>query len=300
MSTPPIARLHPMQPPSLKRPEFRRTQIHRQYTSMLRSTPMMIFFQHTNLKANEWTAVRRELAQALAKVDESRRARGLAESDLANAIKVQIINASVFGAALRVVEYYEPKPPENILPIDPQIRTSSELPPLESRPQDPAMAHALSRAAYDAVYKRKSEHPLTPLLVGSLALLTFPTITAEHLKTALSILSPQKPNFPAPKRRTNPGYYDPNVQAGIQKLLLLAARIDGKVFDMEGTRWVGSIEGGIDGLRGQLVAMLQGFGAGITSTLEGAGKSLYLTMESRRTMLDEEEGDKGKGTYSSS
>lgn len=71
--------------------------------------------------------------------------------------------------------------------------------------------------------------------------------------------------------------------------MLLGARIDGQVFDRDGTRWVGSIDGGIDGLRAQLVGMLQGFGAGLTQTLESAGRSIWFTMESRRNMLEEEQ-----------
>jgi hypothetical protein len=35
--------------------------------------------------------------------------------------------------------------------------------------------------------------------------------------------------------------------------------------------------------------MLQGVGAGLTNTLESAGKSLYLTVEGRRTMLEDEQ-----------
>ncbi|KAI4151069.1 MAG: hypothetical protein LQ340_003710 [Diploschistes diacapsis] len=279
-----------MQPPSLKPPEFRRTQIHRQYTSMLRSTPMMIFFQHTNLKSNEWVAVRRELAVALRKVDESSKAKGYTDLDLADSIKIQVIQTGVFGAALRVVEYYETEPLKVINALDTAVPTSSELPPSGSPSQAFAIPHALSRSAYEAVEKKKLGQALAPLIVGQLAVLTFPTVSAEHLKAAMSILSPQAPNFPAPKRRTDPGYHDPSVQAGVQKLLLLGARVEGKVFDTEGARWVGSIEGGIDGLRGQLAAMLQSLGAGVTNTLETAGRSLYFTMESRRTMLDEEKG----------
>lgn len=78
------------------------------------------------------------------------------------------------------------------------------------------------------------------------------------------------------------------MQNGLKKLILMGARVEGKVFDMEGTRWVGGIDGGIDGLRAQLVYMLQGVGAGITSALEGASRSLYFTMESRKQMLEEE------------
>jgi large subunit ribosomal protein L10 len=51
---------------------------------------------------------------------------------------------------------------------------------------------------------------------------------------------------------------------------------------------VGGIEGGLDGLRAQLVYLLQSMGAGVTNTLESAAKNLYFTMESRRTMLEEE------------
>ena len=284
---PPIARYHPKQPPSLKPPEFRRSQLHRQYTSLLRSTPMMVFFQHTNLKANEWMGVRRELAAALQSVDKSRQANGLGDSNLAGSVKIQVIRTGVFGAALRIVEFYNPEPLDSISSTDPVMQTSSEL-PLGSRPQDAVMNHALSSAAHEAVKNKKLEHALSPLLVGPLAALTFPTVSTEHLKAAMSILSPRAPNFPAPKRRVNPGYHEPNVQAGLQKLLLLGARIEGKAFDNEGARWVGSIEGGIEGLRGQLIAVLQGAGANITNTLEAAGKSLYFTMESRRIAWDEE------------
>ena len=52
--------------------------------------------------------------------------------------------------------------------------------------------------------------------------------------------------------------------------------------------WVGGIDGGLDALRAQLVYLLQSAGMGLTSALEGAGKSLWLTMESRRSVLEEE------------
>jgi len=119
--------------------------------------------------------------------------------------------------------------------------------------------------------------------------LTFPDVSPQHMKAALTILSPSAPLFPAPKKRINPGWHDPTVQSGLQKMLLLGARVEGKVFDVEGTKWVGSIEGGLDGLRGQLVAMLQSIGGGITNTLQSASKSVYFTVEGRRMMLEDEE-----------
>merc|ERR1711939_1037586 len=168
-SATPIARYPSTQPPSYKPPEFRKSQLLRQYASLLRSTPLMLLFQHNNLKSMEWVGIRRELAKALQKVDEARVAAGHPAENSAEGIKIQII------------------------------------------------------------------------------------------------------------------------QTGLQKLLLLGARVEGKVFDIDGTKWVGGIEGGLEGLQAQLVSMLQGFGAGLTNTLESAGKSLYFTVEGRRTMLEDEE-----------
>jgi len=57
---------------------------------------------------------------------------------------------------------------------------------------------------------------------------------------------------------------------------------------VEGAKWVGGIEGGLEGLRAQLVALLQSMGAGVTNTLESAAKNLYFMVESRRAMLEDE------------
>ncbi len=233
----------------------------------------------------EWVAIRRELNIALRKVDEARLAAGKEGADMSSAIKILAINGGVFGAALRVVEYYRPevaRGPNH--PTDPAINTSLPVPQ-----DDPALTHGLSRAAHAAVLDKKFDHALTPLLSGPLAVMTFPEVSTDYLKAALSILSPQAPNFPAPPRRLNPGYHDATTQTGVRKLMLLGARVESKVFDMEGTRWVGTIEGGLDGLRSQLVAMLQGFGGMLTNTLESASKNLYFTVESRRAMLEEEQ-----------
>lgn len=79
------------------------------------------------------------------------------------------------------------------------------------------------------------------------------------------------------------------MQDGVKKLMLLGARVEGQIFDMEGTRWVGGIEGGMDGLRAQLVHLLQSIGGGVTGALESAGRNLYFTMEGRRGILEEAE-----------
>ena len=240
-------------------------------------------------------SLRRELFAALQKVDATRAAVEPDAPLLADAARIQVIKSGVFGAALRVVEYYHPDESQSLVhPADPSTQSSLAHANATPDPSDPIFKHGLSRQAYEATIDKKLEHALTPLLSGPLAVLTFPGVSTEHLKAALSILSPKGPAFPAPKRKANPGYWEPSVQAGVQKLMLLGARVEGKVFDLDGTRWVGGIGGGMGGLRAQLVAMLQGVGGGITNTLEGAGRSLYFTMEGRKQMLEEEEGGEGK------
>ena len=298
---PPIHRHPRNQPPSYKPPEFRKSQLHRQYQSLLRSAPLMLIFQHNDLKSTEWMAIRRELASALRKVDEDLAGQGKQDLMAGDGVKIQVIQTGIFASALRVVEFWNPdfsaKPQvAEIHPTDPATPTSGPVPATTATPTDPAFTHGLSTSAYLTAKKnRRLKHGLEPLLSGPLALLTFPTVTPQHLKAALSILSPSPPNFPAPRRRTNPSYHEPAVQNGVQKLMLLAARVEGRVFDLEGTRWVGKIEGGLDGLRGQLVAMLRSVGAGITNTLEAASRSLYVTVEGRRGMMEEEEEEKGQG-----
>lgn len=241
----------------------------------------MLLFQHNNLKSVEWMGIRRELANALAKVDED-----LAKSGnndyVGSRLKLQIVQTGIFASALKVVEFWNPNFESESTPTnasDQGLRTSTST----------GVKHGLSTEAWSAVRKNhKLKHGLEPLLSGPLALLTFPIVSPQHLKAALSILAPS-PDFPAPKRRTNPSYHEPAVQAGLQKLMLLGARVEGKVFDKEGTKWIGGIAGGIDGLRAQLVAMLSGVGAGITTTLEAAGRSLYVTMDGRRSMLEDEQ-----------
>ena len=295
----PIQRHPPSQPPSYKPPEFRKSQLHRQYQSLLRSAPLTVIFQHNNLKATEWMSIRRELNKALQKVDDELAKNGN-NSYISGGIKMQIVQTGIFASAVKVVEFWDPdfsssSPTSTIEATDPQTPTSEPIANTTGSKHDPTLTHGLSAQAYFSARtaSRKRKHGLEPLLSGPLAILSFPTVSPQHLKAALSILSPSQPNFPAPRRRINPAYHEPAVQNGLQKLLLLAARVEGKVFDTEGTKWVGGIEGGLDGLRGQLVAMLSGVGAQVTGTLEAASRSLYVTVEGRRGILEEEE-EKGQ------
>ncbi|KAF2145461.1 uncharacterized protein K452DRAFT_283812 [Aplosporella prunicola CBS 121167] len=282
----PIRRHPANQPPSYKPPEFRKSQLHRQYTSLLRSSPLVLLFQHNNLRATEWAGVRRELHRALHAVDVEL---GLAGDEgtgtgLADSARIQVLQAGLLGSALRVVEFWDPAgaAAETVHPTDP--RTSSSAPvALDEQP-----THGLSRAAHDAAKARRSRLELEVLLSGPVAALAFPAVSPQHLKAALCTLAPHAPDFPAPRRRVNPDYHDPSVISGVSKLMLLGARVEGSVFDQAGTRWVGGIPGGLEGLRGQLVAMLQGFGAQVTTALEGATRSVYFTLEGRKMQMEDE------------
>ena len=243
----------------------------------------MLIFQHNNLKATEWMGIRREMGAALRKLDEANNINN-DNTGLADGIKIQIIQTGIFAAALRVVEFFHPE----------ELQPRAAAAAATAAAHDPTLRHALSRAAHAAVVDKKRSHALAPLLSGPLAVVTFPTVSPSHLKTALSILAPAAPSFPAPTRRANPGYHDVTVQAGLQKLLLLGARVEGKVFDGEGTRWVGGIEGGLEGLRAQVLGVLRGVGAGVTGALEGVGRSLYFAVEGRRGMLEDEVKEKEK------
>ena len=241
-------------------------------------------------------AIRRELAKALQKVDEDLAKNG-DNSYISGGIKMQIVRTGIFASAVKVVEFWDPDlvvSAQVVEPIDPATATSKSTSGTTGNKYDPSLRHGLSAKAHSVATSasQKRRHGLEPLLSGPLAILSFPSVSPQHLKAALQILSPSPPNFPAPRRKVNPAYHEPSVQNGLQKLLLLAARVEGKVFDTEGTKWVGGIDGGLDGLRGQLAAMLSGVGAQVTGTLEAASRTLYVTMEGRRGMLEEEEKEK--------
>ncbi|PIG88900.1 hypothetical protein AARAC_002593 [Aspergillus arachidicola] len=250
---------------------------------------------HDNLQSVEWAAIRRELSKALQKVDEQIASEGRSLPPLAPHVKVQIVQTSIFEVALRIVEYFRPNAStieagQTPSAVDPITQTSAEVSLSGSR-DDPTLSHDLSRAAHDAVLHMKGKHELSPVLVGPIAVLSIPQMSPEHLKAALTVLAPKAAGFPVPTRKANPGWHELPVQNGLNKLALLAARVDGKVFDVDQTKWVSSIEGGMDGLRSQLVMALQSMASSVTNTLEGAGKSLYFTLESRRSVLEEEQKD---------
>lgn len=263
-TSPTTIQRHPTtQPPSHKNPAFRKSQLLRQYASLLTTTPLLLILQHNNLRAAEWAGIRRELTAALRRAG--------ADDAAVAAAKLQIIQTGIFAAALRVTEATRGAP------------AGSD-----------GLAHVLSREAHTAAARATlSRHARTleGMLAGPLAVLAFPAVTPAQLGAALRVLAPTPgaaSAFAAPRRRDAPGYYDGAVQSGLAKLMLLGARVEGRVMDGEGTRWVGGITGGIDGLRGQLVNLLMGAGMGVTSALDAQARSLYITMEGRRLAMEEE------------
>lgn len=235
----------------------------------------MLFFQHNNLTAVEWAAVRRELRASLARVPPPLAGPdGTVPVDITSSIELQVLRTRMFNVACKIVDYFKPEPEPG--------RSS-------------AYTHDLSTAAYKAIKETAIDESSTygqirPLLIGPVAAVTFPTVSPAHLAAVLQVLSPSPPAFPAPTRKKSPGYHDPTAQSGFQKLILVGGRIEGKAFDQDGVRWVGGIQGGLDGLRAQLIALLQQAGLGLTTALEGQSKGLWLALEGRRTQLEEEAG----------
>lgn len=251
----------------------------RTYTSLLRSTPLILFFQHSNLTAIEWAAVRRELKNALEAVPPPTAAQPV---DITSRVKLEVIRTNMMNVALKIVEFHNPE--------------AAAASASTARTTHGPIVHDLSKAAYEAT--RDMEVPansayaqIEPLMVGPLAALVIPAVSPQHLAAALTVLAPVPGKFPAPKKRKAPGYHDPICQNGLAKLLLVGGRVEGKIFDQDGVNWIGGIESGLDGLRAQLVHVLQSAGLGLTSALEGGSKSLWLTLESRKSQLEEESGE---------
>ncbi|OAR02595.1 hypothetical protein LLEC1_00345 [Akanthomyces lecanii] len=266
-------------PPSARPAETRKSQMIRTYTSLLRTTPLILFFQHSNLTAVEWAAVRRELKKAVSAVPSKLAGPDGQLIDISGCVQLQVLRTNMFDVALKIVEFYNP---EAAAAMGTTARTARG-----------PIVHDLSEAAYQAIHGAEATpesaySQIGPLMVGPVAALVMPAVSPMHLAAALSILSPVPGSFPAPTRKKNPGYHDPICQNGLAKLTLVGGRIEGKVFDQTGVNWVGGIPGGLGGLRAQLVHVLQTAGLGIATTLEGGSKNLWLALEGRKEQLKEE------------
>lgn len=266
-------------PQSARPIETRKSQLIRTYTSLLRTTPLMLFFQHSNLTAVEWAAVRRELKKAIETVSQPVGTDASSIHHPSSQMQIQVVRTNMLSVALRIVEFHRPGC---------SMKSISK-----QRSGAGAPVHDLSDIAYEAT--RAASIPtdsayaqLEPLLVGPLAALILPAVSPAYLAAALTVLAPVPGTFPAPTRKKSPGYHDPICQNGLAKLLLIGGRIEGKVFDQSGVNRVGGIRGGMDGLRSQLVGVLQGAGLGIATSLESGSRNLWLALEGRRLQLDDD------------
>ncbi|TGZ83348.1 hypothetical protein EX30DRAFT_287280, partial [Ascodesmis nigricans] len=234
------------QPPSYRAAASRKTQLHRHYLSLLRSTPLMLLFQHNNVRATEWVALRRELSTQLAKL-------GLTDDPITPHIKVTILRNGVFDAAVKIADHFDKK-------------------------DDPL--HATSKKAYFKTYKRS--HKLKALLSGPIGCVTFPDVSPEHLKVVMDLM------FPAGKPMKG---LDPAARQGLDKLILMAARVDGhvagkmgkaEVMDRSKIAWVSALPG-YEGLRSQIVAVLQTMGGGdLVRNLESIPVGVVRTLDGHR------------------
>ena len=273
----PVDHMPSTQPPSARPSDARKSQLIRTYTSLLRTAPLILFFQHSNLTAVEWAAVRRELKVAIEGVPALTTPPGAEPLDIASRVQLSVVRTNMLKVALKIVEFY-----------DPQEAAAQSSTPRTSRGP---LTHDLSQSAYDTmrrtdIHSTSAYSQMEPLLVGPIAALILPSVSPSYLAAALSVLAPVPGKFPAPTRKKNPGYHDPICQSGLSKLLLVGGRIESQIFDHDGVNWVGGINGGLDGLRAQLVNVLQGASLGVSNVLEGGSRSLWLTLEGRKEQLE--------------
>lgn len=255
---PPVVRRALTQPESHKTALARKTQLHRSYLSLIRSSPLLLIFQHNNLRAIEWTALRRELRNALNKL-------ALNDDETAALTKITLIRSALFSSALRVAEGFD-----------------------KANTMNPGLA-GTSKEAYAQTLQLRNELPLSALLTGPTATLSFPVVSPPHLKVVLDIMFPAKGH----KRGL-----DPLAVSGLQKLVLLGARVDGhvaggrigegRVLDGQQLRLVSGLKG-IEDMRGELAAILQSVGGGeLVRSLGSVGLGMVRTVEGRRKMMEEE------------
>ncbi|KAI5801473.1 hypothetical protein DFH27DRAFT_467410, partial [Peziza echinospora] len=256
----PTVRIHATtQPPSTKAPTSRKTYLHRTYLSLLRSSPLTIIFQHNAVRAAEWAAIRRELNSLLTSIDAS-----LPEKQpLASYIKITTTHVGILGPAVRVADSVSP--------------------------DGTFWPHGTSVEASTVAKKSKRKHPLTPLLSGPLAVVTFPVLSPKHILVVMDMMFPVKR---APAKKS----FDPVATVGLNKLLFLGARVQerplgmGTAMEDTGVRWLAGLNS-VEEMRGEIVALLQTVGGGeIVRNLESVAIGLGRTVEGRRLMLEEEAG----------
>jgi len=222
----------------------------------------MIFFQHNNLRAVEWVALRRELLFGLRKIDP--------KSTLAEGTRITVLSSALFAASLRVAEGH-----------DPQHKRSSE----------PGGSKLIAKETEGL----KKTHPLSPIFTAPVAVLSFPSVEPAHLKTALDILFPLK----NPKKGLDPlavsGLQKFVLLAGRVDGHVYGSRVgEGRVMDVDLIRVLALLPD-VNTLRGELLAMLRGAGgADLVMNLGNIGAGLARTVDTYRKMLSGELDSDGR------
>lgn len=184
-------------------------------------------------------------------------------------VKITILRNGIFDAALRISDYYDPSNKGR---------------------------HGTSSQAFHSTKWRGKNHPLKALMSGPLGCVTFPAVSPEHLKVVMDLMFPDNKPMKG---------LDPLAVQGMQKLILLAARVDGhaagnmgkaEIMDREKIKWV-SVLPGYEGLRGQLVAALQTMGGGeLVRSLESIPVGVVRTLDGhRKNIAGELEPKEGEG-----
>ncbi|PWW75698.1 hypothetical protein C7212DRAFT_320741 [Tuber magnatum] len=184
--------------------------------------------------------------------------------------RITVLKPAIFATSLRVLEGY-----------DWQHKRSSE----------PGGSKIIAKETEIL----KETHPLSPVLTGPVAALSFPSVEPAHLKTALDILFPLK----NPKKGL-----DPLAVSGLQKFVLLAGWVDGHVYggrngegrvmDVDLIRVLALLPD-VNTLRGELLAMLRGAGgADLVMNLSNVGAGLTRTVDAYRKILGGELDSDGK------
>lgn len=185
-------------------------------------------------------------------------------SNLAALTQITLIQPSLFSSALRVAEGFD------------------------KMHREVGLA-GTSKEAYESTLHLKGELPLSTLLTGPAGTLNFPTVSPTALKTVMDIMFPVKGH----KRGM-----DPLAVSGLQKLVLLGARVDGhvaggrigegRVLDGEQLRYLAGLKS-VEEMRGELAAILQSIGGGeLVRSLGSVGLGMVRTVDARRKMMDEE------------
>ncbi|KAF3918446.1 hypothetical protein ABW21_db0202212 [Orbilia brochopaga] len=256
-------------PPSHRPYNSRGNLLHRSYISLLRATPLLVIFQHNNSRATELVSIRRELRTAMANVDAmvaASRPPPVPREDgtvrpqprpVGEQVKMTVMNTAVLKAALRSAEF---------LSKDAEVRSSS------------------SPEAYDLTLQYTDVHPLSTVLIGPTGVIQFPEVSPPHLLGVLNLLFPEKFTF---RKGTDPGFI-----SGVQKLVLLGAKVDkigGATIDTDALKHITTL-GDLTTLQGQLLGVMQSAGGSLISMIQSPARGLWFVMDGRRKMLDPNHG----------